>query len=173
MGDIPPGARGGEAAAGCVPLIMSLSGRFCAAGFLSPRSPCLAELLRRILNRQDAKSAKKGLKEGEADVPGIEGLAREMGTDYQGTTLAALARVAKLNGFKARGLELTWKGLRGQALPLIALIEPGHFVLVDAVTEDSVLIWDPGVQGQGKAVARRYSLKEWEKVWNGITLVLR
>ncbi len=148
-----------------------------------PESPLVHAAVRRIahVHGGDLRRANSPPRHGDtesrrkrkASAAGVEELAREMGTDYQGRTLAALARVAQRHGFAARGLELTWKGLWEQPLPLIALIEPGHYVLVDAVTEDSVLVWSPGARGQGQAVARRYSLKEWEQVWNGIALVLR
>ncbi len=75
----------------------------------------------------------------------IESLAREMKTGADGTTLSALVGTAKLHGFPgARGVRLSEAGLKKQALPLIALVAPGHFVVVSGVSASGVTVWDAG-----------------------------
>jgi hypothetical protein len=169
---------------------------------------------------------------GDARAPRVEELAREMGTDARGTTLAALAKVARRYGFEAKGLRLTFSGLlrvasakgvqvfahtggrmdgssgiqgakgrgrgdgviAGRFLPphsrtstrpyVIALIRPGHFVLVERVSLDEVRVWNPSPggqggggrgEGEGGAAARSvtYRRKRWEAVWDGVALCIR
>jgi TolA-binding protein len=123
---------------------------------------CLAELLRR--------------RQGEAasvTPDEVEALAREMGTDRRGTTLKALAGAARKRGFRPRGLQLTWEGLRKQRLPLLALLQPAHFVLVDELTPGSVRVWDPDGAGTGRPSTRSYYRETWQEVWQGVALALR
>ena len=120
---------------------------------------CLAELLRR---RGEA-----------ADVPG---LAREMGTGENGTVLAALAAVAQKHGFRAQGLALTQKGLAetlaARRLPVIALVAPGHYVLVEAASPAGVTLWDPDARGVGQGDRRSVPSAQWQHQWRGVTLAL-
>lgn len=116
---------------------------------------CLAELLRRQSKPGDVAS-----------------LARLMKTDHEGTSLENLAEAATKEGFHPRGVELTQKGLLTQKLPLIALLGPGHFVLVDRVTPTDVTIWDPDAGGVGKSAVRTLLLKDWQAQWHGIALAL-
>jgi len=117
---------------------------------------CLAELLRR---------------RGEA--PDVHALARAMGTSERGTTLAAMASAARGHGFPAQGLALTPKGLAEQALPVIALVAPGHYVLVEAITPSGVTVWDPDARGVGHADRRTVPQPMWGRMWQGVTLALR
>ena len=116
---------------------------------------CLAELLRRQGKKAD-----------------VHALADEMKTDASGTTLQGLAQAAQKHGFRGTGVELTQKGLAKQKLPLIALLRPGHYVVVDKVTASAVTVWNPDAQGTGKAGTKTYSLAEWQATWNGICLEL-
>lgn len=117
---------------------------------------CLAEMLRR--------------RGAAADV---HGLAREMGTSERGTTLSALAGAAQKRGWHAEGLALTPKGLAAQRLPVIALIEPGHYVLVEAVTPSQVTVWDPDARGVGKSDRQTVPAARWQRLWAGTALALR
>lgn len=117
---------------------------------------CLAELLRRQGRTAD-----------------IHALADAMQTGPEGTTLEQLARVAKQQGFTPQGLELTQKGLAQQSLPLIALLAPGHYVLVQAVNADSVTIWDPNGNGVGHGSERTLKLSEWQRDWTGMALSIK
>lgn len=117
---------------------------------------CLAELLRRRGEKVDAHT-----------------LAEEMKTSGQGTSLQALAETAKNYGYAANGLSLTQKGLRKQPLPLIALVRPAHYVIVEKVTLRDVTVWDANVAGSGKPSTQRYSIKEWREIWSGVALVLQ
>ncbi len=116
---------------------------------------CLAELLRR-----------------RGETPDVHALARQMETSDRGTTLAALASVAKAHGFAPQGLALTPKGLAEQRLPVIALVAPGHYVLVEAVTPSGVRVWDPGARGVGHADQRTVPQNMWGRMWQGVTLAL-
>ncbi len=116
---------------------------------------CLAELLRR---RGAAAS--------------VSLLAGEMKTSHEGTSLRALADVAGRHGLRARGLRLSHQGLLGQKLPAIALIVPGHFVLVERAHPLRVWVWDPDANGAGKPGPRQFSRREWANVWGGVALTL-
>jgi len=126
---------------------------------------CLAELLRR---RGEAADAPGNQVHGDL----VHGLAREMGTSENGTALFALAAAAQKHGFQPRGLALTQKGLAGQRLPVIALVEPGHYVLVEAATPGGVTVWDPDALGVGKGARRAVPRADWQRGWHGITLAL-
>lgn len=116
---------------------------------------CLAELLRR-----------------RGQPAALAALAKEMKTGERGTSLWELAETARRHGFAAEGLMLTQKGLERQRLPLIALVEPGHFVLVEAVLKNGVTVWDPNGKGVGKPDRRHYGWGEWRRVWRGVALAL-
>ena len=118
---------------------------------------CLAELLRR---------------RGGGGVAGVAQLAREMKTSHEGTSLFALADVAQRHGFRARGLRLSHQGLVQQKLPAIALIVPGHFVVVERAHPLRVWVWDPDANGAGKPGTRHFSRREWANVWGGVALTL-
>lgn len=117
---------------------------------------CLAELLRR-----------------RGETPDVHALAQAMGTSERGTTLSALAGAARAHGFPAQGLALTPKGLAAQTLPVIALVAPGHYVLVEAVGAAGVTIWDPDASGVGHGGRRTVQPPVWGRMWQGMTLALQ
>lgn len=117
---------------------------------------CLAELLRRSGKQAD-----------------IHGLAGEMRTDGNGTSLQELANVAQAHGFRAQGVELTQRGLAQQKLPLIALLRPGHYVLVERVTAENVAVWNPDANGVGRAGVKTYPVAEWQAAWTGMGLAVK
>ena len=110
---------------------------------------CLSELLRR-----------------RGETVDVHQLADEMKTGPDGTTLEALAEVAKQHGFEPRGVALTAKGLSEQKLPVIALLRSQHYVIVERVTPENVTIWDPAA-GQ-----RQEPLKQWQRQWLGVALAM-
>ena len=59
---------------------------------------------------------------------------------------------------------MTMAGLRSQKLPVVALVAPGHFVLVEAMDEKDggVRLWDPQ---SGAGAAKQVSGAEWPKLW--------
>lgn len=120
---------------------------------------CLAELLRRW---------------GEA--ADVHGLAQEMKTSEKGTALAALAGAAQKRGFRPQGMALTQKGLTEtlaeRRSPVIALVAPGHYVLVEAVSPAGILLWDPDALGVGRGERRTVPAAQWQSQWQGITLAL-
>jgi predicted double-glycine peptidase len=121
--------------------------------------------------RQAAMCAPACLKEllkRKGETIALESLAKEMKTDKEGTTLESLRDVLRSHGYpNAEGVALTMAGLRQQKLPLIALISPGHFVLVEKIGIDgSVTIWDANsVNHIGET--RTLTISEWEKAWQG------
>jgi len=116
---------------------------------------CLAEVLRR-----------RGQKTN------VHILAARMKTSENGTTLQGLADAARAYGFHTRGLALTQQGLIKQRLPAIALISPGHYVVVDAVSPKSVTAWDPDASGVGRSSTQSIPISQWGRIWQGYTLVL-
>ena len=98
----------------------------------------------------------------------VEALAREMGTDERGTTLEALAETARRHGLRAQGMKVTMEGLIRQRTPLIALISPGHYVIVESASKESVTCWDP--TGPASGTVRTCATDEWQKIWSGVVL---
>lgn len=145
------------------------------------RSLCGPEVLREVLRRTGVRSEEPADGDGR-EAGAVEALARELGTDHQGTTLAALAKAAEVRGLRAKGLKLTWNGLwritngpdgkRDAPEFLIALVQPGHYVLVEDVRAGEVDVWDPSGQGPDQPGARRYSRAEWLRLWGGSVLRL-
>ena len=125
---------------------------------------CGAECLKEMINRLGAGNA------GQA--PDVQALAKEMKTTDEGSSMADLAATARRHGLKATGLALTQKGLEEQALPLVSLMSPGHYVIVEQVTKDKVSIWDPDGAGQGKGARRTLPLREWKMMWRGVGMTL-
>ncbi len=134
---------------------------------------CVAELLR---TRSDAKRVRGG--EGKK----VGDLAKEMGTDWQGTSVAAMVSVLKKHGLPATGLALTTKGLERQKLPVITLLSPGHYVIVESITKSGITVWDPaggpptpnlGGDRSGKPARRTYRPEEWKPTWTGIAIAMK
>lgn len=116
---------------------------------------CLAELLRRRGRPADARS-----------------LAREMGTDHTGTSLADLCAAARKRGLAGAGLALTQKGLERQRLPLVALLAPGHFVIAERIGPAGVEVWDPDGAGLHRPARRLVSTQEWKRSWRGLAMAV-
>ncbi|MCW3055743.1 MAG: apxIB [Chthonomonadales bacterium] len=114
---------------------------------------CLSELLRRQGRKSD-----------------VGALAAEMHTTGEGTNLIALQKTAKRHGLKLEGMALSEKGLSKQKLPLVALIQPGHYVLVEKVAPAQVSVWDPDAKGIGIGGRRTFSTADWAKAWGGVAL---
>jgi hypothetical protein len=117
---------------------------------------CLAELLRR-----------------RGEHPNVKALAREMGTNEMGTSLAALARATKKRRMPARGLMVTAAGLRKVPLPCIVLLAPGHFVLLDQIGDAGAQVWDPSAGGIGKPGIAQIKVDAWRRRFQGVVLAVR
>lgn len=100
-------------------------------------------------------------------------LATELKTNNKGTSLLAMVQVAQKHGLDATGLSLTIKGLRKQPLPLIALIMPGHYVIVEKVSDKTITYWDPSGGGLGKPDIKRSRTADWTHQWSGAAMVIR
>jgi len=101
-----------------------------------------------------------------------QALADEMGTSDRGTGLRSLIAAATKRGFAARGLMLTWKGLQKQPLPLIALIRPGHYVLLESLSWYSVTYWDPDAGAVAHLGKVTCAPADFQKEWGGVALIL-
>ena len=121
--------------------------------FCGPK--CLAELLKRNGKPADVKE-----------------LADECKTSLAGTTLASLAKVAGKHGLQVKGVSLTQRGLAEQKLPLVAFVSPGHYVIVDSVTPQQVVIWDPGMD-YSQPSQKTYALADWSKIWAGTAMTVQ
>jgi predicted double-glycine peptidase len=99
-------------------------------------------------------------------------LAKELKTSTGGTSLLSIVRVAKAHGLNAKGYTLSDKALGKQPLPMISLIRPGHYVVVDKVTADSVSIWDPFGKGIGRPGVKTYKMSEWQNIWSRAAMVV-
>jgi ABC-type bacteriocin/lantibiotic exporter with double-glycine peptidase domain len=116
---------------------------------------CLSELLKRRGENVDVAT-----------------LAQQMKSDEMGTTLQNLADTAKKYGFKPKGLDLTQNGLVKQPFPLIALVAPSHYVIVEKATSDKVTVWDSNMIKAGKPAVQTLNVDEWSKIWKGVALIL-
>jgi predicted double-glycine peptidase len=111
---------------------------------------CLAELLRRGGKSVD-----------------VHALANEMHTTDEGTTAASMVKSAAKHGLVLSGLAVTERGLEKQALPAIALVSPGHYVIVERITALTVTAWDPGPVKCGD---HSFSRAKWAKLFMGAVL---
>ncbi len=99
----------------------------------------------------------------------VHALAREMQTGADGTSLRQLA--AWRSAWPGGGGRGTDAGRVGEAgIALIALLKPGHYVLVERVSGQGVRVWNPDAEGTGRAGTKTYTLAEWQGVWSGIAL---
>lgn len=126
---------------------------------LRDQALCGPQVLAELLRRQ-GKSAD------------MNRLVQEMQTDENGTSLLQLQEVAQKHGLTAQGVELRPDALAAQKLPLVALVSPGHFVLVEQVTPDSIHVWEPPATRTGKGERKTHSASEWAQIWGGYALTL-
>ena len=125
---------------------------------------------REEVSRNGTKSVREPGEEGSRYAEGayVATLAAEMRTSGEGSSVAAMQATAAKHGLKLQGVSMTPRGLAKQRLPIVALIAPGHYVLVEAVTAGGVAAWDP--DAQGAAGRRSFTTAEWDKAWNGVAL---
>jgi len=100
---------------------------------------------------------------------GVDELARLAGTDTEGTSLEGLARAAQTKGLKAQSLRIdTLEELKfildELELPVIAHVFDSHYVLVESIGEDTVLLSDPNFHRVESSRSR------FEAIWNGVAL---
>jgi ABC-type bacteriocin/lantibiotic exporter with double-glycine peptidase domain len=110
---------------------------------------------------------------------GRAALAGELQTSERGTSLAALERVAERRGLRAAGLLLSWEALvertaspeaagtpGAKRVARIALLRPGHFVLLESAGNSGARCWDPD------AGPRTLTPAAWREAWTGVLLEL-
>ena len=86
--------------------------------------------------------------------------------DRNGASLEALVTAAESIGFKTRGVKASLDKLSEQSLPAIAWWEGKHFIVVNLITKDKVIVSDPAI-GQ-----RSLSHTEFEKGWTENVILL-
>jgi YD repeat-containing protein len=91
-------------------------------------------------------------------------LIEKAGTNYSGTTMAALAFAAQEEGVESIALKINPKDLAKVQMPSIILL-PDHYVTVTEVNEDQVILYD-SLTGWN-----RISLDKLSKQWDGYILV--
>ncbi len=115
---------------------------------------CIVELLRRQGKTVDAHL-----------------LADAMSTGEQGTSLEAMSRKARELGLPHTGMRLTDTDLIRAKMPAIALVDPGHYVLLEHADGNGVTVWDPDLKATGVGGLKRYTPAQWQRAWNGIALI--
>ncbi|HEU4752098.1 MAG TPA: hypothetical protein VFU47_03240 [Armatimonadota bacterium] len=55
----------------------------------------------------------------------------------------------------------------------MALLRPGHFVLVERAVFPEVTGWDPSGAGRDQPAERPWSREEWQREWAGAALAVR
>lgn len=96
----------------------------------------------------------------------IAELRKSCGTSRQGFRLDYLAKTARNFGLKAFGVAAESARLSRMPLPLIALWNFSHLVVVEALVDDEVAINDPA---RGRQIISR---KEFDEAYSGVILVL-
>lgn len=103
----------------------------------------------------------------ELPSPGPEALADRSGTSAGGTTLGGLVRAGRALGVPLRSRRIALDDLTDDRLPLIAWLQPGHFVTVLRRTKGGdFVVHDPAAGAYGmpaSALQRR---------WGGVVAVL-
>jgi ABC-type bacteriocin/lantibiotic exporter with double-glycine peptidase domain len=78
----------------------------------------------------------------------LEELRNVAGTTEQGTSLAGLAKAARVKGLKAKGVQMDRNALSNLSHPAIAWTDSNHFVAVLAVNGDRATVRDPNQEGK-------------------------
>jgi len=94
-------------------------------------------------------------------------LARMCNVSKHGTNLQSISDAAEQFGFTPEAYQMEYKYLMEITLPCIAHYEGVHFIVIYKANKDYVWVADPAY---GKDKYRR---EDFEKKWNGITLVLK
>jgi len=86
--------------------------------------------------------------------------------DLSGASLAGLAAAAEQLGFSTRGLKLDYNALMSVHLPCVVHWKGYHYIVVYKISDKFVWVSDPALGH------RRYRRDDFEKSWNGITLII-
>lgn len=87
-------------------------------------------------------------------------------THKKGTAMLGLAKTANKIGLKSYGLFLTYDDLKRIKKPVIVFICNNHFVVINKIINDKILITDPSV---GRVLLEK---KVFIKLWRGYVLAL-
>jgi len=87
-------------------------------------------------------------------------------TTKRGSSMLGLAKAAKAKGLRTCGLFLTFDDLIKINKPVIAFINNSHFVVINKIKKDKILIIDPSV---GKVLLeKKIFMKIWKRICIGI-----
>jgi len=91
-------------------------------------------------------------------------------TTHAGTSVGNLLEAARINGLRAEvcktDLDTLSSLVPSECFAVIAHVQSRHFVLVDGVGDERVILWDP-TEGD-----RDMTLAEFQCIWNGVLIVL-
>ena len=93
-------------------------------------------------------------------------LAKEAKTAGEGTSIKELVDCAKKHGFKAWGEQQDLQGLLESPKPLIAHINNVHFVTVEKISGDKIILFDPSM---GRV---RMDLQMFVSMWTGYVVIV-
>lgn len=152
--------------------VLRRAGQFQVSGFEFQESACGSGA--HSSGQQPARAERSNrpvTSDSKLETRNLKLLADELHTTHRGTTLLSIAKALRRRGFAATGFRLDYEGLRtklaGKApAATIALVTPGHYVLVEDVAPFGVRYWDPE---QG---VRNVSPEAWEQLWGGVALVV-
>ena len=84
-----------------------------------------------------------------------------------GISLFELVTMAEAKGFYVKPVYLDWTLLQLQKLPLLAFVRGDHFVVIDRVEDEKIIVRDPAL---GRIM---YNRDGWGKIWGGETIIFR
>ncbi|MFO1269333.1 MAG: cysteine peptidase family C39 domain-containing protein [Rubrivivax sp.] len=96
----------------------------------------------------------------------ISELRRRLSVSLKGVNLADLVRMAERAGFSARPLRLELEEMRALATPCILHWDMNHFVVLESVGSDGIVVHDPAVG------VRRLSMAAVSREFTGVALEL-
>jgi hypothetical protein len=85
----------------------------------------------------------------------------------KGTSMLDLKKAVLRQGFDASGVKENYAALMQEVLPVIAYINDNHYVVVNDVQANELMLFDPAIGHI--SVPRRV----FEKIWNGYLLLIR
>ena len=88
------------------------------------------------------------------------------GTTPKGTSMKGLADAAYKLGLQARGMKISLRQLLKLKPPIIAYVNPNHYLVIDKILEDRLHVIE------NTKPPHFISLPEFKKIWDGYVLVI-
>jgi len=86
---------------------------------------------------------------------------------YQSTLIDTLTQCARQQGFRTEEFQISPGQLNQQALPTLARVKDGHFVVLEGIADQKVRCWDPA------GGPKEYPLAQWSQLGEGSLLAVR